>query len=110
MGLCVYLVCGMVVGLLARCLVRAKRRAPATEAAAVGAGGSLMGAMLVGAAGELSLLELDTIGVMGSVIGALLLLVVAHGYRRMNADADERSGPAEWLRAQVQRDDLDLEA
>jgi len=60
---------------------------------ALGASGALMGSSLIGAAGDLSVMEIDFLVVFGALVGSLFVLVAAHGYARLHPPRD-REAPA----------------
>jgi hypothetical protein len=48
--------------------------------------GAVACGLLVGSAGELSMLELDGLCLLGGLVGALLFLVAAYAYQRLSGD------------------------
>ncbi|MFT3922166.1 MAG: hypothetical protein QM778_06500 [Myxococcales bacterium] len=83
--------CGCLIGLILRLPSSHEPRMPLLAMIGIGAGGALMGSFLVGAAGELSVMEIDLLVVLGAVTGALLVLAASHGYYRLCVNRVERA-------------------
>lgn len=76
MSVVAFVMMGLIAGLLARAVVRGRQTMGFGATMVLGTAGSLIGGLLGNLLTGRSLLELHASGIMGSVIGALLLLVV----------------------------------
>jgi uncharacterized membrane protein YeaQ/YmgE (transglycosylase-associated protein family) len=77
MALLMFIVFGLVVGLLARALLPGRQRMGLLATTALGIAGSFLGGFLVSLVTHHEVTEFHTAGVVGSILGAILLLVVA---------------------------------
>jgi uncharacterized membrane protein YeaQ/YmgE (transglycosylase-associated protein family) len=85
MGILVFIVFGLIVGLIARALMPGRQSMGLVMTALVGMGGSFIGGLLGNLISGRNVLDLTTAGFIGSIIGALLLLLAlgAAGRRRL---------------------------
>ncbi len=81
MALIAFLVFGFVIGLLARALLPGQQPMGLLLTTGLGVAGSFLGGVLVSLATDHPLDQLHTAGFIGSVVGALLLLLLVGGMR-----------------------------
>lgn len=74
MGILLFLVFGLVVGLLARAIMPGTQSMGFIATALLGVAGSFVGGFLVALVTQNRVTDLNTAGVIGSIVGALLLL------------------------------------
>lgn len=79
MSLLLFLVFGLVVGLIARALTPGDQKMGTLMTMGVGVAGSFIGGFLSSLVSNHQVTEFHTTGIIGSVIGAVLLLAVAGG-------------------------------
>jgi uncharacterized membrane protein YeaQ/YmgE (transglycosylase-associated protein family) len=77
MGIIAWIVFGFVVGLIARAVVPGKQNMGLIMTTLLGVAGSLVGGLVGSAIGGGSMSEMHGAGFLGSLIGAVLLLVIA---------------------------------
>jgi uncharacterized membrane protein YeaQ/YmgE (transglycosylase-associated protein family) len=76
MGILLFLIFGLVVGFLARALMPGRQALGWFATLAVGAGGSLLGGFVASALSDAEPTRLQPAGIIGSVIGALVVLAI----------------------------------
>lgn len=76
MGILLFLVFGFIVGLLARALMPGKQSMGIVMTALLGCAGSLLGGFIGNLIAGVGALTLSTAGFIGSLIGAVLILLV----------------------------------
>jgi uncharacterized membrane protein YeaQ/YmgE (transglycosylase-associated protein family) len=79
MSIILFLVFGLVVGLIARALVPGKQSMGWIATTALGVVGSFLGGFLMSLITRHNVLEFHTAGIIGSIVGAILV-VAAAGY------------------------------
>jgi uncharacterized membrane protein YeaQ/YmgE (transglycosylase-associated protein family) len=77
MGILLFIVFGLVIGLLARALLPGRQSMGLVTTALLGMAGSFIGGFLVSLVTHNRITDFNTAGVIGSIVGAILLLVVA---------------------------------
>lgn len=77
MGIILFLVFGLVVGLVARAIVPGIQKMGMGMTALLGVAGSFIGGFVVSLVNHSRVDDFNTAGAIGSVLGAILLLVVA---------------------------------
>ena len=77
MGIILFLVFGLVVGLLARAIVPGIQKMGMGMTALLGIAGSFIGGFVVSLVTHNPVDDFNTAGAIGSVLGAILLLVIA---------------------------------
>jgi uncharacterized membrane protein YeaQ/YmgE (transglycosylase-associated protein family) len=82
MAILMFILFGLIVGLLARALLPGRQRMSLVMTALLGVAGSFIGGFLTSLITHHRITELDTAGLLGSVLGALLLLLLVGGQRR----------------------------
>lgn len=85
MSILLFLVFGLIVGLIARALLPGRQRLGLIATMLLGAAGSFVGGFLAALITDNKVTDLNTAGIVGSVLGAILLLVVAGSAFRSNA-------------------------
>jgi len=85
MGIILFVVFGLVVGLLARALLPGRQSMGLLATALLGIAGSFVGGFLVSLVTHNRVTDLNTAGMIGSVVGAILLLVVVSRFSRSRA-------------------------
>lgn len=85
MGIILFVVFGLVVGLLARALLPGRQSMGLLMTALLGIAGSFVGGFLVSLVTHNRVTDLNTAGVIGSIVGAILLLVVGSRFSRSRA-------------------------
>ena len=76
MGILLFLLFGFVIGLLARALMPGDQKMGILMTTGLGIAGSLIGGFLGALVTDNRVLDFNTAGMIGSIIGALLLLAV----------------------------------
>ena len=79
MGILLFIVFGFVAGLLARALMPGEQRMGLVMTTGLGIAGSFMGGFLVSLVTEHRVLDFHAAGLIGSVIGAVVVLFIAGG-------------------------------
>ena len=87
MGLIAFIVFGFVIGLLARAIMPGDQKMGVVMTTGLGVTGSFIGGFLVSLVTDQRVMDFHTAGVIGSVVGALLMLLVAGGLSQRNAAA-----------------------
>jgi uncharacterized membrane protein YeaQ/YmgE (transglycosylase-associated protein family) len=82
MSIILFLVFGLVVGLLARALMPGTQRMGFGLTALLGVAGSFVGGFLASLITHDRVTDLNTAGLIGSVLGAIVVLAVVGGSRR----------------------------
>jgi uncharacterized membrane protein YeaQ/YmgE (transglycosylase-associated protein family) len=77
-----FILFGFIIGLLARALVPGRQHLGIIWTTLLGIGGSLLGGFIANAISGGPLLELHTAGWIGSIIGAIVLLLLFVGFNR----------------------------
>jgi uncharacterized membrane protein YeaQ/YmgE (transglycosylase-associated protein family) len=77
MGIIAWIVFGFIVGLLARAIVPGRQHMGFIMTTLLGVAGSLIGGLIASAIGGGSVTEMHGAGFIGSLIGAIALLVIA---------------------------------
>lgn len=77
MGIIAWIVFGFIIGLLARALVPGRQHMGFVMTTLLGVAGSLIGGLVATALSGGSMQELHGAGFLGSLVGAILLLVIA---------------------------------
>jgi uncharacterized membrane protein YeaQ/YmgE (transglycosylase-associated protein family) len=77
MGIIAWIVFGFIVGLLARAIVPGRQHMGFIMTTLLGIAGSLIGGLVATAIGGGSMTEVQGAGFLGSLIGAIALLVIA---------------------------------
>jgi uncharacterized membrane protein YeaQ/YmgE (transglycosylase-associated protein family) len=77
MGIIVFIIFGLVIGLLARALLPGRQSMGLMMTALLGMAGSFVGGFLVSLVTDNRVTDLNTAGVLGSIVGAIVLLLVA---------------------------------
>lgn len=85
MGIVLFIVFGLIVGLLARALVPGRQGMGWMMTAGLGIAGSFIGGFLVSLITDHRVDEFHTAGLIGSVVGAIVLLLVAGRFARRRA-------------------------
>jgi uncharacterized membrane protein YeaQ/YmgE (transglycosylase-associated protein family) len=85
MGLVLLLFFGFVIGLIARALMPGDQRMGIIMTSVLGVGGSFFGGFLGALVSDQRVTDFNTAGVLGSIMGALLLLFVAGSISRRRA-------------------------
>lgn len=87
MGLVLFIVFGFVIGLLARALMPGTQKMGLLMTTGLGIAGSFLGGVLVSLITSHEITEFHTAGVIGSLVGALLLLLIVGGLNRRRINA-----------------------
>ncbi|HEY3493471.1 MAG TPA: GlsB/YeaQ/YmgE family stress response membrane protein [Polyangiaceae bacterium] len=82
MSIILFIVFGLIVGLLARALLPGRQKMGFAGTALLGMAGSFLGGLLGSLVSDHRVTDLHTAGVIGSVLGAILLLVLAGTFAR----------------------------
>lgn len=77
MGILLWIVFGFVVGLLARAILPGEQHMGIVWTTLLGIAGSLAGGLVVSALTGRPLLQFHTIGIIGSIVAAIILLWIA---------------------------------
>ena len=77
MGILMFLVFGFVVGLLARALMPGRQKFGWIATMLIGVAGSLLGGFVASALSDTEPTRLEPAGIIGSIIGALVVLFIA---------------------------------
>ena len=79
MSILLFILFGLVVGFIARALMPGRQRLGVIATILLGIAGSFTGGFLAALFTDSKVTDLNTAGIVGSVIGAMLLLIVAGG-------------------------------
>ena len=82
MGLIAFIVFGFIVGLLARALLPGRQKLGLIMTTGLGIAGSFVGGFLVSLFTDHRVTDLHTAGIIGSIVGAILLLVLVGRFSR----------------------------
>lgn len=85
MGLIAFIVFGFVVGLLARALLPGRQKLGLVMTTGLGIAGSFVGGFLMSLVTDHRVTDLHTAGIIGSILGAILLLVLVGRFSRRAA-------------------------
>ena len=85
MAILSFIVFGLIVGVIARAIMPGRQRMGLLMTMLLGVAGSFLGGFLVSLFTHHRIDQLNTSGFIGSVLGALLLLVLAGGFGRRRA-------------------------
>jgi uncharacterized membrane protein YeaQ/YmgE (transglycosylase-associated protein family) len=85
MGIITFLIFGLVVGLLARALMPGRQSMGLLMTIVLGVAGSFLGGFLVSLVTDHRVTDLHTAGFIGSIIGAIVLLMIGGGLTRRRA-------------------------
>jgi uncharacterized membrane protein YeaQ/YmgE (transglycosylase-associated protein family) len=77
MGIILFIVFGLIVGFIARALMPGRQKMGLVMTAGLGVAGSFIGGFLVSLVTDNRVTDLHTAGMIGSVLGAILLLALA---------------------------------
>jgi uncharacterized membrane protein YeaQ/YmgE (transglycosylase-associated protein family) len=77
MGIILFIIFGFVIGLLARAILPGRQSMGLIATTLLGIAGSFIGGFLASLVTHDRITDLHTAGVIGSIVGAILLLVVA---------------------------------
>jgi uncharacterized membrane protein YeaQ/YmgE (transglycosylase-associated protein family) len=80
MGIIFFIVFGLIIGLIARAVLPGRQSMGVIATALLGIAGSFVGGFLVSLVTHNRITDLNTAGVIGSVVGAIVLLVVASSF------------------------------
>ncbi len=83
MALLWYLIVGLVVGLIARAIMPGNQQMGVIMTILLGIGGSFIGGFLVSLITTNRITDFNTTGLIGSVIGAIVLMLVVGGLSRL---------------------------
>ncbi len=87
MGIIAWIVFGFIIGLLARALVPGRQHLGFIMTTVLGVAGSIAGGLVASALGAGDVNHLHGAGVLGSLIGAIVLLLIATAVTRRRAVA-----------------------
>ena len=87
MGIVLFLVFGLVIGLIARAIMPGEQKMGLVMTALLGVAGSFIGGFLTSLITKNQVADFNTAGVIGSIIGALVLLFVVGAVSRRRATA-----------------------
>jgi uncharacterized membrane protein YeaQ/YmgE (transglycosylase-associated protein family) len=85
MSILTFIVFGLIVGLIARALLPGRQSMGLIATMALGVIGSFVGGFLASLITDSKVTDLNTAGLVGSVIGAIVLLLVAGGMFKSSA-------------------------
>jgi len=85
MSILLFLVFGLIVGLIARAVLPGRQSMGLIATMLLGAAGSFVGGFLAALISDSKVTELNTAGIIGSILGAIVLLLVAGGAFRSRA-------------------------
>lgn len=85
MGIILFIVFGFVVGLIARAVMPGRQSMGFIATTVLGIAGSFVGGFLAALFTHSRITDLNTAGVLGSIIGAVVLLLVASRFSRRGA-------------------------
>lgn len=87
MGLVLFILFGFFVGLIARAVMPGNQQMGFLMTTGLGIAGSFTGGILVSLVTNHRVTDLHTAGFIGSVVGALLLLLIVGSFKNHRADA-----------------------
>jgi len=82
MGIITFLIFGLIVGLLARALMPGRQSMGFLMTIVLGVAGSFLGGFLVSLVTDHRVTDLHTAGFIGSIVGAIVLLMIGGGFTR----------------------------
>jgi uncharacterized membrane protein YeaQ/YmgE (transglycosylase-associated protein family) len=82
MGIVTFLIFGLIVGVLARALMPGRQSMGILMTIVLGVVGSFLGGFLVSLVTEHRVTDLHTAGFIGSIIGAIIVLMIGGGFAR----------------------------
>ena len=82
MNILFFILFGLVVGLIARAIMPGRQSMGIVMTAVLGIVGSFIGGLVASLLSRRSVLDFHTVGFIGSVLGALLVLIIAGRVRR----------------------------
>jgi uncharacterized membrane protein YeaQ/YmgE (transglycosylase-associated protein family) len=85
MGIILFIVFGLVIGLIARAVLPGRQSMGLVATALLGIAGSFMGGFLVSLVTHNRITDFNTAGVLGSIVGAVVLLLIAGRFSRRGA-------------------------
>jgi uncharacterized membrane protein YeaQ/YmgE (transglycosylase-associated protein family) len=85
MGIILFVVFGLVVGLLSRALLPGRQSMGLLATALLGIVGSFVGGFLVSLFTHNRVTDFNTAGIVGSIVGAILVLVIASRFSSRSA-------------------------
>lgn len=85
MGLIFFMIFGLIVGLLARAIMPGRQSMGLFMTMGLGIAGSFIGGFLSSLITDRRVMDFHTAGVIGSIIGAILLLLIAGRFSRRRA-------------------------
>ena len=85
MGLIAFVIFGFIVGLLARALLPGRQKMGFLMTTGLGIAGSFFGGFLGSLVTDRRVTDLHTAGIIGSILGAILLLVLVGRFSRRTA-------------------------
>jgi uncharacterized membrane protein YeaQ/YmgE (transglycosylase-associated protein family) len=85
MGIITFIIFGLIVGLLARALMPGRQSMGIIMTIVLGIAGSFLGGFLVSLFTNHRVTDLHTAGFIGSILGALVLLLIGGGLNRRRA-------------------------
>jgi uncharacterized membrane protein YeaQ/YmgE (transglycosylase-associated protein family) len=87
MSIVLFVIFGFLVGLVARALMPREQRMGVLTASGLGIAGSFLGALVVGVLTREPITDLDTSGAVGSLMGALALILLGAATLRRHTHA-----------------------
>lgn len=87
MGIILFIVFGFFIGLIARALMPGKQQMGYVMTICLGIAGSFIGGVLSSMVTHHEVTEFHTAGVIGSLVGAMLLLLAVSAFRRRQVTA-----------------------
>lgn len=85
MGILLFIVFGFVVGLMARALLPGRQSMGLVMTTLLGIVGSFVGGFLVSLVTHQRVTDLNTAGLLGSIVGAIVVLAIASRFSRRSA-------------------------
>ena len=85
MGIILFIIFGFVIGLLARAILPGRQSMGLIATTLLGIAGSFMGGFLVSLFTHQRVTDFHTAGVIGSIVGAIVLLALASRFSRRGA-------------------------
>lgn len=82
MGIILFAIFGLVVGLLARAIMPGRQRMGIVMTTLLGVAGSFLGGFFVALITDSRITDLNTAGFLGSIVGALVLLLLGARFGR----------------------------
>jgi uncharacterized membrane protein YeaQ/YmgE (transglycosylase-associated protein family) len=82
MGIVTFLIFGLIVGVLARAVMPGRQSMGILMTIVLGVAGSFLGGFLVSLVTDHRVTDLHTAGFIGSILGAIILLMIGGGFAR----------------------------